>query len=69
MILPTMLVSMIIFDVVYMMFSAVTLPILLVLTFIPYYGKIINESYEDTMNRFFTRYFGMSMMDFKGFRC
>lgn len=69
MILPTMLAQLIIFDIIYMMYSAVTLPILLVLAFIPYFGKVVNKFYEDYMNNFFMRFFGMSMMDFKGFRC
>lgn len=68
MILPSMLCMLIMFDIIYMIYSVITLPILLIFA-LTCCGSVLNDFYEDKMNKLFTYLFGMSMMDFKGFRC
>ena len=67
MILPTMLVMLIVFDVVYMCISVVVYPVLLPFSFCSI-GITLLEKYEDSQNYVLSKLFGLSCMEVQGFR-
>ena len=66
-ILPTMLIMLIIFDLVYMCISVVVYPILLPFSFCKI-GIVLLDKYEDSQNYVLNKLFGLSCMEVQGFR-
>ena len=66
-ILPTMLVLLIIFDLLYMCMSVVVYPLLLPFAFCKL-GEALLEKYEDSQNVMLNKLFGLTQMEVQGFR-